>query len=99
GEFRVRTICSEEILATPFTARAAMRVKSGPPLDTALAIGPVRGAAAGGSDRLRDCASESAVECIRPVMTTPATRPAATRTVERTRLRNMIYRTSTIRRP
>src|SRR5437868_15342190 len=46
GELRVRTTCSEEMFATPFTAWLATRVKSGPPAATAR-VGADAGAGAG----------------------------------------------------
>src|SRR5437588_4453581 len=88
GEAGARTTCREEILATPFTAWVAMRVKSGPAAAANGALRCVSSVAAGaaivsarGSDALR----------IRPVTTSPATKPAAIGTSETKTLRSIEF--------
>src|SRR6185295_3793556 len=91
GDRDRRTTCTDEMLATPFTAWPAMRVKSGPPsevLNTGAAIGRA-GAAVGGSAGCAVSARDSVAVRMRPVRTRPAVNPARSRTQESRSLRIM----------
>src|SRR5438552_5061054 len=75
------------MLATPFTAWLAMRVKSGP---AASAAGALRGGSGAAAGTAIGSARDSEAVRIRPVTTRPATKPAAIRTSE-TKNRRTIY--------
>ena len=84
-------ICSEEMLATPFTAAPATRVKSGAAAAATDAAGAACCDAAGlAAGARQDWAAESPAVRIRPVTTRPAAKPPAMRTVERRNLRTML---------
>src|SRR6266850_2705086 len=86
GELPRRTTWSDEMFATPFTAWPATRVKSGPPPAVVATAPGTRWASLSGGAL---AARESAAVRIRPVTTSPAMKPAITKTNERTKRRTI----------
>ena len=83
GELGVRTTCSEEILATPFTACPAMPVKSGPPRSedgagAGASMAVVAGAGDAGISRVARFAFATDAVRVPAVRTSPATKAATT---------------------
>src|SRR5689334_15611588 len=91
GLLRVRTTVIDEMFTTPLTACAATRVKSGPPLTAvaAFAGAALRPGAAPCWSTRGVSARESAALRMRPVMTRPPTKPAATSVSESISLRTI----------